>query len=658
MTNPSSGLLIETLRRQGYRLDGTERVRLTGPNLGAGRASSAIELPSEALRAPEALEGVGLPCGVVAGVNLDLLVDRMALGLGLGLLARAVTWLSEQGELRVVVRDVEAWLQGLVSAELDERSAGFARLQACHITEAWGAQSLTFVLEALGLEVVGTKAVWDPTVNEPRVEVTAVVPKGRRASDRVLSTTYRIAAAVIAVLRGSSPVEQRREAWRDFVAMSGVDPVLIGGTPQEPPPAEPAPAARPRPAPANPVFSVVVLTYNGLADTRRCLESVEAHSSEPYELIVVDNDSTDGTAAFLQRWAEHRPHVRVVLNRSNRGFAGGNNVGLALAEGRYAILLNNDAVVTPGWLQGFRRAFATSPEVGLVGPRSNCVSGVQEVKNAGYVSTAQLDRFAHRWTEAHRDQYDAATRLVGFCLGLRRSLWEKIGGLDDIYGRGNYEDDDYCLRTLAAGYQLVIAHEIFIHHTGGRAFRGTDLNLADVCRENADRFRRKWGLPRDAPEGVTLTPVFNAESAAAVPLPMVEMSHSVEGRVYREADPTIARDELFCRAQTARAAGHQITSLYLFAEVARRDPCFARAHLAYAAAALALNDGLHTRLALEGACQAQPVDPQLWLQLATVHFCAGDRHEAQEACARALELAPSSAAIQALASRLGLRRAG
>lgn len=657
MASTSSGTLLETLRRESFHLDGTETVRLCAPSSEANRG--AFEFSAEALREPAALEGVALPPGSIAGVQLERLLDRMSLGLGLGLLARAVSWLADEGELRVVVRDVETWMQGLVSAELDERSAGFARFQACEISEAWGAQSLTFVFEAFGLQVAGTKAYWDPVVNEPRVEVTAIVPDGARPSDRALATTYRIAAAVLAVLRGSSSPAQRSAAWRDFVAMSGVDPVQLGGTVQEPPATEPPRSAVGRPAAANPVFSIIVLTYNGLDDTRRCLESVEAHSTEPYELILVDNDSRDGTAAYLQRWASHRPHVRVALNRGNRGFAGGNNVGLALAEGQYAILLNNDAVVTPGWLEGFRRAFHSSPKVGLVGPRSNCVSGVQEVKEANYVSAAQLERFAVQWGEDHRGQYDAATRLVGFCLGIHRSVWEKIGGLDDIYGRGNYEDDDYCLRALAAGYQLVLVHDVFVHHTGGRSFRGTDLNLADICGENADRFRRKWGLPRDdALVGTKLSPVFNAESAAAVPLPIVETSHSLAGRVYRESDTSIARDELFCRAQTARAAGHHVTALYLFAEVARRDPSFVRAHLAYAAAALALNDGRHTRLALEGACEAQPQDAQLWMQLATVHFRAGNLEQARDACACAIQLDPGFAPAQAMASQLGMRRAG
>lgn len=655
MAPACSGTLLETLRRRSFHLDGTETLRITAD---APCSRSTFELSTDAMRDPAALEGMRLPRGAVAGLQLDLLLDRMPLGLGLGLLARAVTWLAEEGELRVVVRDVETWMQGLVSAELDERSAGFARLQSCAISEAWGAQSLTFVLEAFGLEVAGTKAYWDPVVNEPRVEVTAVVPRGARSNDRELDTTYRIAAALLAVLRGSSSPEQRHAAWRDLVAMSGVDPVRLGGTLKEPPATEPPCTARGRPAPANPVFSIVVLTYNGLDDTRRCLESVEAHSTVPYELIVVDNDSRDGTPAYLQHWAEQRPHVRVVLNRGNRGFAGGNNAGLALAEGQYAILLNNDAVVTPGWLEGFRRAFDSSPKVGLVGPRSNCVSGLQEVEEARYVSAAQLERFAVRWSEDHQGHYDAATRLVGFCLGVRRAVWEKIGGLDDIYGRGNYEDDDYCLRALAAGFQLVLAHDVFIHHTGGRSFRGLDLNLADICGENADRFRRKWGLPRDAPEGVMLSPVFNAESAAAVPLPFVEVSHTMSARVYREADPRIARDALFCRAQTARAAGHLVTSLYLFAEVARRDPSFVRAHLAYAAAALALNDARHTRLALEGACKAQPQDAQLWTQLAMVHFRADNLEDAQDACAYAMQLEPSSPAVQAMATRLGMRRAG
>jgi len=646
-------MLIELLRRQGCRLDGTETVRLTAPApLQPWREPFQVELPARALREPAGLEGVELPRGSLEGVHLSLLVDRMPLGLGLGMLARSVTWLAKGGELRVVVRDLERWLQGLVRAELDERSAGFARLQACRLEEAWGAQSLTFVLEALGLSVVGTKAYWDPTVDEPRVEVTAL------ATEPPAPTSFRTAAALIGVLRRSSPAADRCHAWRDLVAVSGMDPLRLGGTPDEPPGVLCESTASARPTPTEPVFSVVILTYNGLADTRRCLESVEAYSSQPYELIVVDNASTDGTAAFLESWAEGRPHVKVVLNQVNRGFAGGNNEGLAVAEGVYAILLNNDTVVTEGWLEGFERAFALDSEIGLVGPRSNCVSGAQEVSDAAYVSAAQMQRFAQSWSEEHRGRYDDVTRLVGFCLGIRRSVWELIGGLDEVFGRGNYEDDDYSLRAIAAGNRIVVAHDVFIHHTGGRAFRDTDIDLAKLCGENGLRFRQKWGLPIEPLLGATLTPVFNDQSAAAVPLPVIGASHVAEGRVLRERHPAAARDELVRRAKTAQSIGHATTALFLFAEVARRYPAYLPGHMAFAAVAIGMSDARHAMMALEGACDACPDDPQLWAQLATVRWHAGEHTTAREACMRALELDPTAPTIAGLAARFGLRQAG
>ena len=104
--------------------------------------------------------------------------------------------------------------------------------------------------------------------------------------------------------------------------------------------------------------SIVILAHGELELTRACLDSIAAHTPERHELILVDNGSPDGTAAFLERYAAEHGHVRVVLNRRNAGFAAGCNQGLALSRGDAVLLLNNDTLVTPGWLGRLRRALA------------------------------------------------------------------------------------------------------------------------------------------------------------------------------------------------------------------------------------------------------------------------------------------------------------
>jgi len=305
-------------------------------------------------------------------------------------------------------------------------------------------------------------------------------------------------------------------------------------------------------APQAGLTSIIVLTWNGLAHTRACLESIERTTSEPYELIVVDNGSSDGTVEFLHRFAASRPAVRVIANRSNRGFAAGNNQGLAIARGEFVLLLNNDTIVTRGWLRRMRTLLTSQPRLGIVGPRSNCVSGPQWVADAAYELPAGLAQFAARWAEEHAGESAAVHRVVGFCLLARRAIVDWIGGLDERFGSGNFEDDDFCVRAAHAGFRARIAGDVFVHHTGSQTFKAARIDYAASLARNWALFKRKWNLPADAPleGGYRFPPALVAGTSLYVPLPDVRADHApeLEGRWLQEhAAPTPA-------AQSAPAA--------------------------------------------------------------------------------------------------------
>ena len=176
----------------------------------------------------------------------------------------------------------------------------------------------------------------------------------------------------------------------------------------------------------DPVVSIIVLTFNALADTKLCLDSLEQHTTTAHEVVLVDNASTDGTRDYLKAWADKRENVRLILNDDNLGFAAGNNIGMAVARGRYLVLLNNDTIVTTGWCERLIGACERNPNVALVGPRSNAVSGSQIVRHAPYKTPEQMHAFAQRWTRTHLGREERAIRLVGFCLLVRRELVDEI----------------------------------------------------------------------------------------------------------------------------------------------------------------------------------------------------------------------------------------
>ncbi len=258
-------------------------------------------------------------------------------------------------------------------------------------------------------------------------------------------------------------------------------------------------AARPEPRPDPGVTSVVILTHNQLRLTRACVNSIRLLTDEPYELVFVDNGSTDGTPAYLTGLAAADPRVRVVLNPENRGFPAGCNQGIRVATGAQVLLLNNDTVVTAGWLTRLLRALRSGPDVGLAGPCSNHVSGDQQVPVTYPEDTLDgLDGFAWRHGRAHDGRAGDTDRLVGFCLLIKRAVIGAVGGLDEGFGLGNFEDDDYCRRARGAGFRAVIARDAFVHHVGGATFRATGVDYVGLMRANRDRFHRKWDTPAPA----------------------------------------------------------------------------------------------------------------------------------------------------------------
>jgi len=238
------------------------------------------------------------------------------------------------------------------------------------------------------------------------------------------------------------------------------------------------------------LVSIIIPVYNQFKYTAACLQSIRRYTDWPHEIIVVDNGSTDGTAEQLRRL----PDVRPIINDSNRGFAAACNQGIRAAQGRYCLLLNNDTLVGPRWLENLVRCAASDPQIGLVGPRSNHVAG-RQLYTRDCKDLCDLDdivAFMADFNSPDPGQWVDLNRLVGFCLLIKDEVIRDIGYLDEQFGLGNFEDDDYCLRAREAGYRLVCAGDTFVWHFGERTFEGNNVNLDALMKENAEKFVAKW----------------------------------------------------------------------------------------------------------------------------------------------------------------------
>jgi GT2 family glycosyltransferase len=244
-----------------------------------------------------------------------------------------------------------------------------------------------------------------------------------------------------------------------------------------------------------PVASVVVVTHNQLAFTRLCLESLLANTDGPEcEVIVVDNGSADGTPAYLRELAQRRPAVRAVCNTSNRGFASAMNLGLSLAAGEMLVLLNNDTIVPRGWLVGLL-AHLKDLAIGLVGPVTNRTGNEAQIA-VPYRTYAEFERFAASYCGAHRGAAFEIRMLAMYCVALRRDVYKEVGPLDERFEYGLFEDDDYSLRTRAAGYRILCAEDVFVHHFGQASIGDSSVvrDYGKLFHENRRRWEEKWFL--------------------------------------------------------------------------------------------------------------------------------------------------------------------
>ncbi len=242
-----------------------------------------------------------------------------------------------------------------------------------------------------------------------------------------------------------------------------------------------------------PKVSVVLITYNNLNYTKICIDSILAKTAYPnYELIIVDNKSQDDTPSYLQDLQKRHDHIRIILNDDNLGFAAGNNVGMKNASGDYIILLNNDTLVTRGWITGLIKHL-DKDNLGMIGPVTNSIGNEAQIE-VDYTSTDQMDLFAIDYTTRHHNQtYTAIPVLAMFCVAFKAELIKEVGYLDENYGVGMFEDDDYSIAVKRAGYSIACAEDVFIHHFGSVSFKKLeDSNYKRIFDQNKAYFENKW----------------------------------------------------------------------------------------------------------------------------------------------------------------------
>lgn len=237
--------------------------------------------------------------------------------------------------------------------------------------------------------------------------------------------------------------------------------------------------------------SFVILSYNLLDYTKMCIESIRRTVPESArEIVVVDNASEDGSV----EWLREQGDVVLVENTENAGFPKGCNQGSCAANPNNDIfLLNNDTLMVDNALFWLRMGLYENDQVGTAGSMSNYCSNMQQV--AEHIQdVAMLQKYGRTNNVPMEYPYEEKLFLIGFALLIKRNVFDEVGFLDERFTPGNYEDNDYGLRVLKAGYKNILCKNSFIIHFGSKSFKKEIKKFIDISMINANKFKEKWNI--------------------------------------------------------------------------------------------------------------------------------------------------------------------
>ena len=232
-------------------------------------------------------------------------------------------------------------------------------------------------------------------------------------------------------------------------------------------------------------LSFITATYNGLDYTRAFLDSFAATVPPGnWEYILVDDGSRDGTRDFL---ATLQPPFKVMLNESNGGFAYSNNRGAAAATGDTLVFLNNDLILSPGWLEPMLEAFQRFEQLGAVGNiQLNARSGLVDHAGIFFDLTGRPAHARKNRRRRPQEEYTFWNAVTAACFAMPRPLFQQLGGFDEGFVNGS-EDVDLCVRIRQASHSIVVANQSIIRHHVSVSPGRHDKNA-----QNTARLLSKW----------------------------------------------------------------------------------------------------------------------------------------------------------------------
>ena len=222
------------------------------------------------------------------------------------------------------------------------------------------------------------------------------------------------------------------------------------------------------------MLSICTLTWDQLHFTRKFVESIKRNTAVPYELIMVDNGSRDGTQEYIRQVAD-----KYHFFEKNTGFSRGFNKAMSLASGEYLAICNNDTEFPADWFPKLKQTFESGENTGLVYP---CYTRGQKI--------------ALRWWPGRKirllPKFNKDLPAGVVILSKTAILRDKLGGFSEDFEIAGGEDLDLCFKAWAAGYNIYIDDRVLIKHKGSATSHKKLPNWRELYTKNGDLFQRKW----------------------------------------------------------------------------------------------------------------------------------------------------------------------
>jgi GT2 family glycosyltransferase len=215
-----------------------------------------------------------------------------------------------------------------------------------------------------------------------------------------------------------------------------------------------------------PLVSVVVLNYNGLTFIDKCLNSVLNNNYSDFELLLVDNASTDGSLEYVKEKFGHNTRIKIIANDRNYGFAEGNNIGLRYVKGEFVVFLNMDTEVDSSWLEQLVKVMESNPTIGAAQSKLLLMDNPKQFDTCGHMLTPFGFTIERGLGEEDNGQYDYVADIFGgkgASLIVRRSVIKEVGSFDrDFFTL--MEETDLCCRIWLRGYRVVFVPKSVVYH--------------------------------------------------------------------------------------------------------------------------------------------------------------------------------------------------